>query len=547
MVFNNTARHGDGRPQPGSMVGHSIDNGNLQFVKLIGVGTYGEVYLAVDRRTGESYAVKVLPRKPTNPLPTSTAQSRLQRQSNRAAPSADEQQFVDARLLSREVALFARIPQHNNIIRLERMLHTQDQLFMVMEHCPGGDLYENISTNPYFQLPGNDALIRRLFLQLASAIQHCHKHGVYHRDIKPENVLVTRDGLNIKLIDFGLSTGETWCREIGCGSAYYMSPECQGGIHVNVDQYAAAPNDVWALGIILINLATGRNPWNRAHISDPLFRRFITDKSFLCKAIRATPELRHIIYRTLDVNPMTRCTLEELQRLVQSCPRFIEPAVPDQKFGQQHVRQHVSVSPPTPANKLQHQSPTLFHAPIKSPVMQNNGYENRQQQAAAAVVPSLRITPTLFQQQNHQQHQQQQNMQHPNMHPVNNGICFGGVAQTPGTAMQQQNNNYATRTDSFTSPDISFFDSLRFSTIEGSHKQQQTAHPAPPSIDATRNIANIIQRIPQAKLNAAVQRVHFCGDEVANRGTPPYTCSAVVPATATARSHAAPVCGAGIC
>ncbi|KAJ2356118.1 Serine/threonine protein kinase [Coemansia sp. RSA 2618] len=301
-----------GRPPPGAMVGHSIDNGNLQFVKLIGVGTYGEVYHTVDRRTGESYAVKVLPRK-------------LLAAAVPRTPT--DEPFVDARLLSREVSLYARIPPHNNIIRLERMLHTQDQLFMVMEHCAGGDLYENISKNPYFHLPGNDALIRRLFLQLVSAISHCHKHGVYHRDIKPENVLVSRDGLNVKLIDFGLSTSETWCREIGCGSAYYMSPECQGGISAPVDQYAAAPNDVWALGVILINLATGRNPWNRAHISDSLFYRFITDKMFLCQAIRATPAFEHIIRRVLDINPDTRCSLDELYMLVKNCSRFVGPPV----------------------------------------------------------------------------------------------------------------------------------------------------------------------------------------------------------------------------
>ncbi|KAJ2083128.1 Serine/threonine protein kinase [Coemansia sp. RSA 988] len=304
-------QNSNSRPSRGSMIGHSIDNGNLQFVKLIGVGTYGEVYHTVDRRSGESYAVKVLPRK----YCTTMVQGK----------SSDEP-FVDARLLSREVSLYARIPTHGNIVKLERMLHTKDQLFMVMEHCAGGDLYENISKNPYFHIPGNDALVRRLFLQLVSAIEHCHKNGVYHRDIKPENVLVSRDGLNIKLIDFGLATGETLCREIGCGSAYYMSPECQGGISAPVSGYLAAPNDVWALGVILINLTTGRNPWNRAHTTDPLFYRFLYDKSFLCQAIRATPSFKHIIHRVFDLNPTTRCSLEELRLLVKGCPRFVEPS-----------------------------------------------------------------------------------------------------------------------------------------------------------------------------------------------------------------------------
>ncbi|KAJ2051680.1 Serine/threonine protein kinase [Coemansia sp. S16] len=294
----------------GGMTGYAIDNGNLQFARLMGAGTYGEVYHAVDRSTGESYAVKVLPRVP-NQL------------SNDMAMGAP---IVDGRKLSHEAALFARIPPHENIIRMVRMMHTNTQLFVVMEFCSGGDLFENVSKNPHFRLPGNDSLIRRLFLQLISAVQHLHNHGIYHRDIKPENVLVTRDGLNVKLIDFGLATDKPWCPEIGCGSAHYMSPECQGGVNGDVYQYAAAPNDVWALGIIIINLVSGRNPWNRAHITDPLFRRFLVDKSLLFRAISASPAFERILCRTLDVNPATRCTLGELQKLIAACSRFVSPA-----------------------------------------------------------------------------------------------------------------------------------------------------------------------------------------------------------------------------
>lgn len=311
----------DKQRQVGAMVGHSIDSGNLQFVKLVGVGTYGEVYHTVDRRNGESYAAKVLYRKSTIPAIRGNHHK-----------SSLEGNFVDAQLLCREVALYSRISPHSNIIRLERMLHTREQLFMVLEHCSGGDLYENISSNPYFSMPNNEALLRRLFLQLVSAIEHCHKHHVYHRDIKPENVLVTRDGLNVKLIDFGLATDQPMCREIGCGSAYYMSPECQGGLDGTISEYAAAPNDVWALGIILINLTTGRNPWNRAHVSDPLFNRFLIDRTFLYNAIRATPEFAYIIHRVLDINPKTRCTLQELRQLVQHCPRFVFHANQNRHF-----------------------------------------------------------------------------------------------------------------------------------------------------------------------------------------------------------------------
>ncbi|OMJ09312.1 Negative regulator of sexual conjugation and meiosis [Smittium culicis] len=290
----------------GSMLGHSIDNGSLQFTKLIGVGTYGEVYKTLHRSQNKEYAVKVLERK-----------------KNKNVDQMLEEPFVDARILSLEIRLYAKIPPHPNIIRLERILHTRDQLFIVMENCSGGDLYENISGNPHFHLPGNDALIKRLFTQLLNAVSHCHRYGVYHRDLKPENILVTQDGLNVKLIDFGLSTDKQWSNEIGCGSAYYMSPESQGGLDGKTTHYATAPNDVWALGIILINLATGRNPWNRAHLSDPLFCRYLKDKSFLCQAINATPSFSHIIQRAIEVDPSKRCTIYELKDLVENCKQFI--------------------------------------------------------------------------------------------------------------------------------------------------------------------------------------------------------------------------------
>ncbi|KAJ2776075.1 Serine/threonine protein kinase [Coemansia javaensis] len=376
---------------PGSMVGRSIDGGNLQFTRLIGVGTYGEVYHAVDRRSGDSYAVKVLPRKPSHTRAP-------------ACSRAVNEPFIDARLLSREVALCSRIPRHSNIIGLVRMLHTQDQLFMVMEHCSGGDLYENISKNPYFRLAGNDALVRRLFLQLVSAIAHCHRHGVYHRDIKPENVLVSRDGLNVKLIDFGLATSDPWCREIGCGSAYYMSPECQGGIATPVDRYAAAPNDVWALGVILINLTTGRNPWNRAHITDPLFRRFLADKSFLCQAIRATPSFAHIIHRVLDPNPDTRCTLDELHRLVKYCPRFVEPLPRPQTFPHECTYDtHRSFARHDPHRHPQ----TLFLDGMASPVSEPSVAGRPAPTAVVAPAEActealdVRLQPKVAQQQQH--------------------------------------------------------------------------------------------------------------------------------------------------
>jgi serine/threonine protein kinase len=297
------------KPGAGRMIGHSIAEGRLEFTELIGVGTYGEVYTALDRVNGGKVAIKVLSRK--KPL------------SPHVAGKADS--LIDAHHLSTEFALHARIPPHTNIVRLERVMHTADQLFMILEHCPGGDLYDNIVNNAGYTIPGNDVLIRRLFMQMLDAIEHCHRFGVYHRDLKPENILITSDGLNAKIIDFGLATDREWSTEIGCGSAYYMSPECQGGLDAKGTYYASAPNDVWALGVILINLSSGRNPWNQANLSDPLFRNYLTNPEFLYNAINASCEFREIISRVFCIDPLNRCSIPELRFYVKSCPRFVLP------------------------------------------------------------------------------------------------------------------------------------------------------------------------------------------------------------------------------
>jgi serine/threonine protein kinase len=99
--------------------------------------------------------------------------------------------------------------------------------------------------------------------------------GIFHRDLKPENILCTRDGERICIADFGLATSERTSSDFGCGSTFYLSPECQGGLFDRLAEYSTLSNDIWSLGVILVNLTCGRNPWRQACPNDETFRAYV--------------------------------------------------------------------------------------------------------------------------------------------------------------------------------------------------------------------------------------------------------------------------------
>ncbi len=170
--------------------------GWLQLTSILGVGAYGVVYTAIDIHTNIPYAVKAL---------TKTGLEPRQR-----------------KFQQREIRLHHLASQHPNVVSLVRILDSTDCTFVVIEFCPEGDLFTNITERGYFV--GNDALAKHAFLQVLDAVEYCHSIGIYHRDLKPENILVTDQGRTVKLADFGLATNDPYTSDFGCGSTFYMSP-----------------------------------------------------------------------------------------------------------------------------------------------------------------------------------------------------------------------------------------------------------------------------------------------------------------------------------
>ncbi|CAO3650797.1 unnamed protein product [Cunninghamella blakesleeana] len=267
----------------------------------LGMGAYAKVYLAQNIESHQKYAIKMLP------------------------PCKDAKQ----RLLQRtEIGLHSRVTSHPNIIQLEKVIRNPTDLstYMVLEYGVEGDLFSAITERQLYM--NQHKMIKHVFLQLIQAVRHCHQLGVYHRDLKSENILVFNGGWTVKLADFGLATTDIISKDYGCGSTFYFSPECQGDLDELRLGYATPANDLWSLGIILINLTTGRNPWHRASIHDPTFRLFMSNPDILLSILPISFQLHSILKRLLCINPHQRMTLDELELAIQQCSTFIRPPTP---------------------------------------------------------------------------------------------------------------------------------------------------------------------------------------------------------------------------
>lgn len=292
----------DGLIAPEDRLGHILA-GRLQLTGILGVGAYGVVYTAVDLQTNIPYAVKALSKLGVEPR-----QQRFQQ---------------------REIQLHYQASFHPNVVSLVKIMDAPDCTYVVIEYCPEGDLFSNITERGKYV--GNDFMAKSVFLQILDAVEFCHSIGIYHRDLKPENILVTDNGMTVKLADFGLATTDRITSDYGCGSTFYMSPECQQSAPKPFASYASAPNDVWSLGVILVNLTCGRNPWKRACCEDSTFRAFMRDRAFLKSILPLSSDLNSILARIFEPDPSKRITLPELRELILSCDRFTTfPQAPSQ-------------------------------------------------------------------------------------------------------------------------------------------------------------------------------------------------------------------------
>lgn len=202
---------------------------------------------------------------------------------------------------------YSKYFRHPNIIRLYEVIETNNEIILIMEYAPGGELYNLISKG---RLVEDEA--RRIFQQIIFGLEYLHAHQVAHRDLKPENIPLDEDG-NVKLADFGLSNvmRDGIFLYSSCGSPNYAAPEL-----INGKVYNGASIDIWSSGVILYALLTGTLPFDEDHI--PKLYQKIRECKYSLPSI-LSESAKDLIFRMLQVDPLDRITISEIKNHAWFC------------------------------------------------------------------------------------------------------------------------------------------------------------------------------------------------------------------------------------
>uniref|UniRef100_A0A673VD53 non-specific serine/threonine protein kinase n=1 Tax=Suricata suricatta TaxID=37032 RepID=A0A673VD53_SURSU len=199
-----------------------------ELYETIGTGGFAKVKLACHILTGEMVAIKIMDK---NALGS------------------------DLPRVKTEIEALKNL-RHQHICQLYHVLETANKIFLVLEYCPGGELFDYIISQDRL----SEEETRVVFRQIVSAVAYVHSQGYAHRDLKPENLLFD-EYHKLKLIDFGLCAqpkgNKDYHLQTCCGSLAYAAPELIQG-----KSYLGSEVDVWSMGILLYVLMCGFLPFD---------------------------------------------------------------------------------------------------------------------------------------------------------------------------------------------------------------------------------------------------------------------------------------------
>lgn len=255
---------------------------------VLGTGAYSTCYQARDVQTGTLMAAK---------------------QITFLRNSEEEQERVE-QLIREEVLLISKL-QHPHVVRMYGAIQEGAHINLFVEWMPGGSLASLLDKHGVFTEP----VLLRYLHQILLGLDYLHSAGILHRDLKGANVLVDTSGHHLRIADFGaaarMMSKSTVPGEFQGqlqGTIAFMAPEVLRG-----DSYGRTC-DIWSLGCLIIEMATGRPPWGAADLSNHLTLIFRIACAQGPPQVPDTlsPALRDLSLRCLELDPTLRPSAREL-------------------------------------------------------------------------------------------------------------------------------------------------------------------------------------------------------------------------------------------
>jgi len=210
--------------------------------QYLGRGAFAAVYRARNRKTGQDVAIKICNR-----------------------PRDEDQGWISR--MQNEISIHSKL-KHPNIVSLYECFECEHHVYLVLELCEGGNVYQHLRNGPL-----NEKLAVFIIQQLASAVDYIQSQNIMHRDLKLSNILLTGDlndpNTTVKLCDFGLACRKEHPDEehfTFCGTANYIAPEI---VSNNAHDF---PADLWSLGCLFYAMVVGDAPFEEEN-KEEIFKR----------------------------------------------------------------------------------------------------------------------------------------------------------------------------------------------------------------------------------------------------------------------------------